>query len=248
MTDETTLPAEGSTLVPATTDEQPAAIQAPDTGTEQTPQTEQETQPAHQKSEDDEKATAQKRIDRLTREKWEARRQTAALEARLQEIERQQQTRRNPNAPLTPADVDRLAEQKAVQLREQETFNDRCNEVFENGVKEIPGFEAALAGFRTLGGLPPTLVEAALESDAPAKVLNHLGSNLEEAEGLLKLSPARLGAAVAKLAAKVASAPAAPVSKAPPPIRPLTASGTVSDMEPKDVREWMEWRRKQLNR
>ena len=244
MSETTTdLPIEGGET--ATIEQTPATTPAPD-GTEQTPQTADETPPA--KPVEDEAAKKERAIARLTREKWEARRQAAAFEARLQEIERSQAATRDPNAPLTTADVDRLAAQKAVELRAQEAFNDQCNQAFEAGIKAFPDFESTLSNFRSLGGLPPALVEAALETDAPAALLHHLGSNLEEAEGLLKLSPARLGAAVAKLAGKLAAPTPAPVSKAPPPIKPIVASGTVSDVEPKDVNEWMRWRQRQLRR
>ena len=238
-----TLPVEGD--VPASEAiEQPAETTAPATGEEQTPDQQPETQP--DPAEED-RTKAQKRIDRLTAEKWAARRQAAALGARLQEIERQQTAQRDPNAPLTPADIDRLATQRAEQMRRDEVFNAQCDEAFERGTKAFTDFEATLGNFRAVGGLPPVLIEAALETDAPHAVLHYLGKHLDEAEDVLKLSPARMGAAVARIAAKAsAPPPPPPVSKAPPPIRPIqTASTTSADVEPKDIDQWMEWRNKQ---
>ena len=242
---ETTLPVEGGAPAPETT-ATPAEQQAPDQGTEQTPDPAQET-PPEPDPEAEERTKAQKRIDRLTREKWEARRQTAALEARLSEIERHQQATRDPNAPLTPADIDRIATQRAAEMRQQETFNAQCNEVYESGAKDFPDFENVLGNFRTLGGLPPVLIEAALETEAPHKVLHYLGKNLEEAESILKLSPARMGAAVAKLAAKAAAPPPPPpVTKMSAPIKPIQSGTTTSaEQEPKDPEAWAKWFRDQ---
>lgn len=236
-----TLPVEGDAPAPEPT-AQPAET-PPDTGTEETPDQQPETQP--DPAEED-RTKAQKRIDRLTAEKWAARRQAAALEARLQEIERQT-AQRDPNAPLTPADIDRLATQRAAEMRQAEAFNAQCDEAFDAGTKAFPDFEATLGNFRAVGGLPPVLIEAALETDAPHTVLHYLGKHLDEAEDVLKLSPARMGAAVARIAVKAsAPPPPPPVSKAPPPIRPVqTASTTSADSEPKDIDQWMEWRNKQ---
>lgn len=241
----TTLPAEGGDTAPETT-ATPADQTAPETGSEQTPDPAQET-PPEPDPDAEERTKAQKRIDRLTREKWEARRETAALSARLSEIERQQQATRDPNAPLSPQDFQRAVEQRATEQRQQETFNAQCDEVFDAGTKEFPDFEASLGNFRTLGGLSPALIEAAIETDAAAKVLHYLGKNLEEAETILKLSPARMGAAVAKLASKVSAAPPPkPVTKAPAPIKPLASTSTVSDdQEPKDPDAWTKWFNKQ---
>ncbi len=121
----------------------------------------------------------------------------AAIPIELQhrkKIERAQQDQHEQNAPLAA---------NAGTLRQQEDFIARCNEVYDAGIRDIPGFKNALENFRTIGGLSVALIEAALETDAPGNVLHYLGNHIEEAEALQGLSPARLGVAVAKLASRI---------------------------------------------
>lgn len=246
---DTTLPVEGGVATPAPAEQQPVAT-VPAEGQGQNPPTEPEPQAPEPTPEEREKARADRAFARLRAERWEARQEAAELRGRLQEIERQQQQARDPNAPLTPADIDRIADQRAEQKMQQAQFTARCNEAYATGAKEIPGFEESVQQLRMAGGNAlPVIVQAALETEVPHKVIDYLGRNPEEAEALARMSPVALGAAVAKLAAKAAAPPPPkPVSAAPAPIKPLATSSTVSDAEPKDVEEWMKWRRRQVAR
>ena len=190
------------------------------------------------KAAEDARNASQKRIDRLTREKWDARRQTAALEARLQELDHQRAATRDPTTPLSADDLDRMVLQRAEVLRTRDEFNARCNDVYDKGAKAFPDFQTALAQFSSVGGLPQSLVEAALDTSAPHQILHYLAQNLDEAETIFGLSPARQGAAVTRLEAKIVAAPSAQVSKAPAPVRPISVASTVSDAEPKDADAW----------
>lgn len=234
---------------------QPAIKQAPDTGAEQnpSPESQEASPPGPETSVEPEKPKQtpwfQRRIDDLTRERWEARREADRLQAELATLRQPRQEGQSDPVQqgLTQADVQRLAREEAGRIAATNEFNANCNGIFEQGNKAFPDFEASLGNFRLLGGLPPSLVEAAIEAGEPAKVLYELGKNPDEAARILALSPTRMAVAVAKIAAKPASPP--PVSKAPPPIKSIVGSGRVeTDPDKMSTAEWTKWREGQLSR
>jgi hypothetical protein len=183
----------------------------------------------------------QRRIDELVARGNEAQQRAERLEAQIARLQQPQEGAQSQgDKPLTQADVDRIATEKAQQIAHQTEFNRACNDIYEQGAKSFEDFDASLSNFRMLGGLPPALVEAAIETGEPHKVLYELGKNPDEASRIMALSPIRMGAAAARIAAKQApAAPAPVVSKAPAPIRPIAGSGKVElDDSRLSMAEW----------
>lgn len=150
----------------------------------------------------------------------EARRQARVLQT---ELERRDREAANGGASeLTQEQKYEIELNRRDAVRQ---FNTTCNAIYEKGVKDIPGFAKALEAYGEIGGLTPELVEAAQESGDAHHIIAFLArpENLDEAERISRLPPLRMGAAVAKIAAQVKPAPAKPkpVSRAPPPIRPI---------------------------
>ncbi len=217
-----------------------------------------------------EKPWFQKRIDELTAEKWTARREKEAAEERAREAEaraellsmgrKEGEKDTSPadhkplsesplsERPLSESDLDALAERKAEEKLRAATFNQACNDVYEAGKKEFADFDGVLGNFRDIGGLSPALVETAIETGAAHKVLYALGQDRDEAYRIMRLSPVKMAMELTKLAAKAAQPPAAaPVSKAPEPIRPVRgASNADVDPEKLSTADWMKWREEQL--
>ena len=77
--------------------------------------------------------------------------------------------------------------------------------------------------------LTPAIAAALVDSDAPAKLMHFMAGNPEEVERISKLPPARQAAAIGKLEAKLDAAP--PVSKAPPPMKPVGSRGAASNSD-----------------
>jgi hypothetical protein len=218
--------------------ETPATEQAPETGTEQTPE-EQEKPSEPEKPKH--KPWFQERIDQLTREKYEERRRAEALEARLAE---QLADPEKKAAPETP-DLDKLVAERAAELRRTEQFNAKCDEIYSSGKSEFADFDDTLGNFKLLGGLSQPLLEAVTQLPDAHKVLHHLGSNMDEAARILSLAPVPMALELAKLSQ---SAPKPkPVSKAPPPIKPIDGQPTgTKSPEDMSMEEWVEWREAQL--
>lgn len=185
----------------------------------------------------------QKRIDRVTREKHELRRQ---LDAAL-----------NKPAPAeagTPeaeveAKVEKRAREIAVTVASENEFTRACNKVFDEADKEFKDFKE---NFKTMHQdlgidmLPRDMVDAVLELEHSAKVLNHLARNVDETARLMELSPTKRAVELGKLDDKI-NRPVKKISAAPAPVVPVGGnkapvnglSDTLSDDE------WIARRNKQ---
>lgn len=164
----------------------------------------------------------QRRIDQLTREKHEEKRQREALEQQLRQY---QQTSEQPKQ-VTAEEI----RAEARRLIQQEKFDSACNKVFDAGKAEFSDWDSSLKTFQLLGGASPEFLEAVTEMDAGHKVLHHLGQNPEVAERLLSLPPLRMALELARLESAVGQAKPKPVSNAPAPINPI--GGRSAPVEP----------------
>lgn len=212
--------------------ETPAEDNAPETGKEQTPE-EVETPPEEPKR----KPWFQERIDQLTREKYDERRQREALEARLADtLADPEKARTNP-----PVNIDEVVNARLAERQ----FDDKCNEVYSSGKSEFSDFDSTLGNFQMLGGIPQPVLEAVTQLPDAHKVLYALGSNMDDAARIFSLPPIPMAMALARLASSPVKS--RPVSNAPPPIRPIdgTTKGTKAPEE-MSSEEWMKWREDQL--
>lgn len=198
--------------------------------------TEQPTEQVQQQQQ--QKGWAERRIDKLTWEKNEERRQREALEAQLKKFQQSEEAKPVGDQPMTAEQI----RAEAKRLIEQEKFDNACNKTFEAGKKEFPDFEKSLRTFGMLGGAPQEFLEAITAMDAGHKVIHHLGTNPEEAERLLSLPPLRMAMELTRIEASLSKAP--PVSKAPPPISPV--SGRAAPAEPSEfasTAEYVAWKK-----
>jgi len=178
----------------------------------------------------DEKAELEERLQRQYFENREAKRREKLKD---QELEVLRGTRKE-NRDETVA---REAEALATQISKQNAFAAECNRIAKELDKAFGGFQPVVAKFQeTFGGdgIPVPLLEAVIEAGEGQehKVLKWLSDNLDEAERIQGLTPAKQGAAIAKISAKV-SAPK-PVSNAPPPIKTVGGGTKGTDGPVKD--------------
>lgn len=189
----------------------------------------------------------ERRIQRLTAARYEAEaRAKAAAEEAARFREQFQQPEAQPEVdPIKLADV-------IARVRET---NAKANQIAKVGSEKFQNFGEAV---RTLNeeagplfnqhGLPTALGEAVFESDDPAALLHHLGTNPEVAAELHGLTPIQLARRIARIEAQMAEPPKPKVSNAPKAIRPLSATrpaqGELRDDMPID--EWARRFREQL--
>lgn len=216
--------------------QQPAEVSS-EPGAEQTAQQDEATQQDKPKND-----WVQRRIDQLTREKFEERRQREAIEARLRQYETQQSSVDQSQSGNQPMTADQIRAE-AKRLVQQERFDEACNKTFEAGKKDFPDFEQSLRTFGMLGGAPQEFLEAVTSMDLGHRVIHHLGQNPEAAERLLSLPPLRMAMELTRLETSLSKA-VPPVSKAPPPISPV--GGRAAPAEPSEfasTEEYAAWRR-----
>ncbi|WP_426111032.1 hypothetical protein [Massilia sp. PWRC2] len=190
----------------------------------------------------------QKRIGELTREKYEAKRQADATAQEARELREQiARFQAGDQSEANPNDVRSLVQQEAQKMVAEQSFNESCNRVHAQGVKEFPDFDAALANLHMVG-MNRDFLELATTSDAGAKLLHYLGNDLDEAARITALSPVQMARELTKLEYKLGQPVAAkPVSKAPAPVKPIGANGSTDtglrDDLPLD--EWLRRRNKE---
>lgn len=182
------------------------------------------------------------KVARTAYEAREARRERDLAMARATQPAQQPQPteQQRPAAVVPAAEV----ETRAAQLMGEQRFVDQCNEVAEAGAAAYKDFDDAVKNYGMLGEMPRPFLEAvtALGKTDGAKVYYELGKNPEQAERIFQLPPVRMAMELAKLAS--APVKAAPVSKAPDPIEPITSARVRVDAEPDPVKEsaaWTKW-------
>lgn len=209
-------------------------IQANETNTEAVQQGDQQagSQEAAQEQQGKKQESpewAQRRINELTRKRYE---EKARADFYAQELERVRVTQQGSEQTQQPArheDVQALAERRAEQLLAERQQQAKLAELQTNGEKEFKDeFKSAMVTLHSLGAMdndPAAIAfsEAVFESDAPHKVLHYLGNNPDEATRILSLSPRQQARAIGLIEAQLANAKAnpPPVSKAPPPVKPV---------------------------
>lgn len=209
-------------------------VQANETNTEAVEQGEQqagsqEAAPEQQGKKQESPEWAQRRINELTRKRYE---EKARADYLAQEVERLRSTRQEDEQTQQPArqeDVQALAERLAEQKLAERQQQAKIAELQTNGEKEFKDeFKSAMVTLQNLGAMdndPAAIAfsEAVLESDTPHKVLHYLGMNPDEATRILSLTPRQQARAIGLIEAQLATAKTnpPPVSKAPPPVKPV---------------------------
>lgn len=213
----------------------------------------------------------QSRIDAITRDKWEHKREADQLRQQLEQLKRGAAAGANGNVapeeeaavmariaqqPASPLDIEALASRKAQEMLQQQDFDKRCNDAYKAGVDSMPDFKQAIDNFGVFGGLGAhrPLLEAITANDGAHKVLHYLGTNLEETSRILSLPPMRQAIEVTRLSAKLATQ-MPPVSKAPPPVNPIGGAASEDKSpkldengESKDQEAYRAWRKANFKR
>lgn len=184
----------------------------------------------------------QKRIGELTREKYESKRQAdthaqeaAQLREQLARVQQGEQVESNP------ADVQSYVKQEAARLVAEQSFNDTCNKVYAAGKAEFPDFDNAVSNLQMIG-VSRDFLELVTTSDAGAKLISHLGNDMDEAARIAALPPVQMARELTRLEYKLGQAPAPkPVSKAPAPVKPIGSGGSAESGLRDDlpIDEWM---------
>jgi hypothetical protein len=94
-----------------------------------------------------------------------------------------------------------LALQSATAANSHQKFDTDANRVFLDGTRQFPGFEQSIERLKEAGVNTPDVLLQIMESDAPARVLHHLGQeeDLATAKQLAALNPVKRAQAIAAI-------------------------------------------------
>lgn len=189
----------------------------------------------------------QRRIDRLTREKYELKAQNDQLRTPKQQAD-------DNKEQLTEDDVETRAEARAREIAELKQFNDQCNAVFDKGVKANKEFAKSFKELtEEIGapfdakGKPTSIMSAILDADEPHKLILHLADNPELAGELAALTPSRQIRRIAQIEREMGEEAKPKQSNAPKPVQPVKGSaGADKEPDPKDTARWIKWENDKL--
>lgn len=209
-----------------------------------------------------------RRVDNVTRARYEAEARAQQALERAERAERQLQERQSQQQPggnaqgqgeqqraaPRPEDIEQRVEQRASEVATVREAAAKANKVFEAGTKEFGGdaFKSSVAVVQEeagplyqRNGMPTALGEAITDSDNPAALLHHLGQNPEIAEELKGLSAAQLGRRIARIEASMTTNKEPKASNAPKPLAPVKGGGATGDPSPSSP-DYMAWKLKKL--
>jgi hypothetical protein len=236
----------------------------PSTGTDQTAEeattadseaqaeTAEAEKPAEETAEESPKKTPWfvERIARQREQLAQERQQREELAARLAAFEANQQ-QQDPNAPVRPPTAEQLQQMvrvEAARIAEQTAMQEKLRSFDSAGRKEF-GDKEFIERCNTLASLGasenPAFMQVVTELEDGPRVVAHLADDPEKAMQVLSLPPLRMAAALARLSGQAPKPP--PVSKAPPPVRPVNgASRSEGDPDKMSTDQWMKWAEKHL--
>lgn len=198
-----------------------------------------------------------RRVDNLTRQKYELRAGAQAPAAQQQDAN---QADDDEPVTLTRAELKRQIAEQATQLaptmREQQAEAERRHGVVTTLAKEwgpekfdtlSAELDEAFGGLADRSGMPKPATDAIFHADDPKSVIEYLTDpdNADEAASLSKMSALQAGRAIAKLEQKLdaekSKAKPKP-SNAPAPLEPARGGGVPKGMpDPSDTKAYIAW-------
>ncbi len=253
-----------------TTPEQ--AAQQPGTAPEN--QTDVDTTAQAKEDEDEHRVPkgVQKRIDRLTQEKYRLRAELDFLRSQQpQQAQPAQQAQQTSQAPKLEQYnsieeyLDALADHKASQkfdhlAKEREAKESQTRQqqevakLHESYTKQTEQARQAYGDFDDVVQDPDlpisqAMAEAIMRSTNGADVAYYLGKNPDQAARIASLDPFSAAVEIGRIAATVVRPQPRKTSNAPPPIQPVGARATpVTDPDKMSADEWIKWRNGQLKK
>jgi len=189
----------------------------------------------------------QRRIDRLTREKYQ-------LKAENDQLRTPKQQADDEKEHLTEDEVETRAETRAREIAELKQIEQHCNAVFDKGVKANKDFAKTFQGLvDEIGapfdakGKPTSTMAAILDADEPHKLIQHLADNPELAGELAELSPSKQIRRIVQIEKEMGAEAKPKQSNAPKPATPVTgATGAPREPDPKDTAAWIKFENDKL--
>jgi len=207
----------------------------------------------------------QERINKITADKHKEIRLREAsdkkadeLQKKLDEFEANKPTLKEPNLEEHNYDEDafnkatvafqvqeqvkaELTTQKAKQISiDQEAAAEQVQVTFDERAAAL-GKDDFAAKASAIPQLPAGVVDAIMTLENGAEMVYHLGSNLDKADSLAKMTPMAAMMELGKISASMSVKPEIKTSAAPDPIEPVTAGSALSEKmdDEMSIENWM---------
>ena len=215
-------------------------------------------------TEDDENSDSlpngvKKRIDKLTRQKYEAQAELNRLKAEFEAL-KAQSAPKAVEPQMQDFDTfddytEALAEYKynqktqaQAQQYNQQAQAQKVAQDWQSKVEKVravaPDFDEAFNNVANIEFAPMAL-EAVAQHPKGAEIAYMLGKDVSEAYRIAALPPSMQLIAIGEVAARASLPKHKTVSTAPKPVKPVN-SGGASNAPPEDMDEWVKWRNQQL--
>ena len=200
----------------------------------------------------------QKRINKVTADKWEATRRAEAAEAKLAEMQQAQAPQQTVEPKLEDFDFDEQAhnsalidfkvDQKAqsLQKQQQDTQAEQVKtEAAKKFTENCATFATDKADFNEVLGMVPTLQPSVLQElmsmENGPELAYFLGNNQEIANNIARMNPVAAGIKIGEISRKLSEPKQIKPSSAPEPIEPVSSGGVVeSDIgDEMSISDWM---------
>ena len=200
-----------------------------------------------------------KRIDKITRQKYEQQAEINKLKAELDSIKAQTApTLQEPDISqfedldsYVKAQVKYEKELEKQQTQSQQAQQTQAQAVAQDWVAKVdkvrsvaPDFDAVFNNVASIEFAPMAL-EAVAQHPKGAEIAYMLGKDVGEAYRIAALPPSQQLMAIGEIAARTNVPKPKTVSSAPAPIKPVQG-GASNSSPPADIDEWMKWRNDQL--
>ena len=232
---------------------------------EESEQAEKEAEPEkteESEAQDDEHSLpngVKKRIDKITRQKYEAVAEANRLKAELEQM-RAQFAPKQEVPDISQFDtmddyVEALVEYKYQNnmLSQQEKYAERAREQrvareWTDKVEKVravaPDFDEAFANVAEITFAQSTL-DAVAGHEKGAEIAYLLGKDTVKAYQIASLPPMQQLMAIGEIAAKSSLTKPKTVTSAPPPVKPVSGKSSIVDPNSLSMKEWVAYRNKQ---
>ena len=200
-----------------------------------------------------------KRIDKITRQKYEQQAEINKLKAELESFKAQTApTLQEPDISqfddlesYVKAQVKYEKELEKQATQSQQAQQTQAQAVAQDWVAKVdkvrsvaPDFDAVFNNVASIEFAPMAL-EAVAQHPKGAEIAYMLGKDISEAYRIAALPPSQQLMAIGEIAARTNVPKPKTVSSAPAPIKPVQG-GASNSSPPADIDEWMKWRNDQL--
>ena len=126
--------------------------------------------------------------------------------------------------PIVPTYTQAEFEAAVAARAEEQEFNRKADDMYNSGASKYNDWKDAVDTLVVSGFMNKDLLDAAMVVEDGTAVIHYLGTNLDEAERINALPPARKAVEMAKLSTVLNTPKSVPVSSAPAPIKPVSGS------------------------